>query len=226
MPSSSVRNRIAGEAARLLYKGQATECFQAKQQAARQIASSHLQPEDLPSDAEVQDQLRRLSRRIEEDQGGEADRWKLFESLLLPLEHVRENPLDHPESDALYHSLQVFEEARNRLPYDEEFLLAALLHDVGKAIDPQDPIAAGLEALDGFVSERTAWLIANQSLGHRKKAGDLGVRARRRLREHPYGDDLELLTECDEQGRCPGVAVAELEEALAYVRSLETMFDG
>ena len=42
-----------------------------------------------------------------------------------------------PEGDALYHSLQVFALASDRLPYDEEFLTAALLHDVGKAINPQ-----------------------------------------------------------------------------------------
>ena len=63
--------------------------------------------------------------------------------LLLPLENVKQNPEYHPEGDALYHSLQVFDLARDELPYDEEFLLAALLHDVGKAIDPRDHVAAG-----------------------------------------------------------------------------------
>ena len=63
--------------------------------------------------------------------------------LLLPLETVKQNPAYHPEGDALYHSLQVFDLARDALPYDEEFQLAALLHDVGKAIDPRDHVAAG-----------------------------------------------------------------------------------
>ena len=39
--------------------------------------------------------------------------------------------------------------AHGQLHYDEEFQLAALLHDVGKAIEPRDPVAAGLEALVG-----------------------------------------------------------------------------
>ena len=41
-------------------------------------------------------------------------------------------------------------------PYDEEFLLAALLHDVGKAIDPSDHVEAALQALEGSITERTS----------------------------------------------------------------------
>ena len=78
------------------------------------------------------------------------DRFELYRMLLEPLAEVKQSPEYHPEGDALYHSLQVFELARDRAPYDEEFLLAALLHDVGKAIDPADHVAAGLEALDGL----------------------------------------------------------------------------
>ena len=80
---------------------------------------------------------------------------------LEPLEAIKQNPKHHPEGDALYHSLQVFELAREARPYDEEFLLAALLHDVGKAIDPQDHAAAAAFALRGTLTERTAWLIAH-----------------------------------------------------------------
>ena len=79
--------------------------------------------------------------------------------LLEPLEAVKQNPKYHPEGDALYHSLQVFELAREERPYDEEFLLAALLHDVGKAIDPRTTSRPRLQALEGSITERTAWLI-------------------------------------------------------------------
>jgi hypothetical protein len=72
------------------------------------------------------------------------DRFAIYKMRLGPLEAVKQNPKYHPEGDALYHSLQVFERAREARPYDEEFLLAALLHDVGKAIDPADHVAAGL----------------------------------------------------------------------------------
>ena len=61
------------------------------------------------------------------------DRFQLFTALLLPLENAKQNPKYHPEGDVLYHSLQVYDLACDALPYDEEFLLAALLHDVARA---------------------------------------------------------------------------------------------
>lgn len=153
-----------------------------------------------------------------------ADRWRIFEALLVPLEQVKQNPEYHPEGDALYHSLQVFQQARQIHAYDEDFLLAALLHDVGKAIDRQDHVAAGLQALTGFISERTAWLIKNHMLGHQLHAGSLGMRAKRRLTGHPWFEDLTDLSRCDRAGRCCGVAVPEVNEALEYIRNLESMF--
>lgn len=154
----------------------------------------------------------------------QVDRFQVYESLLLPLENVRQNLSYHPEGDALYHSLQVFDLARDELPYDEEFLLAALLHDVGKAIDPHDHVAAALEALDGTISERTIWLIEHHMLAHGMADNTLGRRAHRRLRESEYYDDLELLGRCDRTGRKPGVVAPELDEALQYVRELDAMF--
>src|SRR5262249_8920439 len=87
------------------------------------------------------------------------DRFHVYGALLLPLETVQQSPTWPPEGDALYHSLQVFELARDELPYDEEFLLAALLHDIGKGIDADNHVVTALEALEGFITERTAWLI-------------------------------------------------------------------
>jgi hypothetical protein len=54
---------------------------------------------------------------------------------------------NHPEGDALYHSLQVFELARCEAPWDRDLAAAALLHDVGKAIDRRDHVIA--EAFHG-----------------------------------------------------------------------------
>lgn len=151
------------------------------------------------------------------------DRFQLYEALLLPLENVKQNPRYHPEGDALFHSLQVFDHARDELPYDEEFLAAALLHDVGKAIDSGDHVAAGLEALGGSITERTAWLIEHHMLAHAIHDGSLGHRRHRRLRESPDYQELVLLGECDRAGRQPGAEAPELDEAIEYLRELRRM---
>ena len=159
-----------------------------------------------------------------DDAANQIDRFQLFESLLLPLENVKRSLRYHPEGDALYHSLQVFDHARDELAYDEEFLTAALLHDIGKAIDTADHVAAGLEALEGFITERTAWLIEHHMLAHQLADGTLGARARRRLEQSEHYEDLVLLGQCDRAGRQPGVEAPELDEALDYLRELGQMF--
>ena len=148
------------------------------------------------------------------------DRFALFRILLEPLEGVKQSPKYHPEGDALYHSLQVFELARDERPYDEEFLLAALLHDVGKAIDPSDHVGTALEALEGSISERTAWLIEHHMEAQSYRDATLGHRARLRLQESEWFDDLLLLHELDRRGRVRGAFVCELDEALDYIRGM------
>jgi len=152
------------------------------------------------------------------------DRFQIYRALLLPLDGQGQSKKWHPEGDVLYHSLQVFELARDELPYDEEFILAALLHDTGKGLDPEDHVAAGLEALEGFVTPRTAWLIEHHMEAHRIYDRTIGQRALRRLRESPDFDELCLLGECDRAGRQPGVDVPDLDEALDYVRDLARQY--
>jgi hypothetical protein len=154
------------------------------------------------------------------------DRFAVYRSLLLPLEDVQQDRQRHPEGDALYHSLQVFALGRQAQPYDEEFLLAALLHDVGKAIDPQDHVAAGLDALEGFITPRTAWFIEQHPAAQQELEGTLGVRARRRLRQSPDFDLLLELARCDRMGRQRGALVPDVDEALAYVRDLADACEG
>jgi HD domain len=153
------------------------------------------------------------------------DRFQVYHSLLLPLENVKQHPKYHPEGDVLYHSLQVFDLARNELPYDEEFLLAALLHDIGKGIDNTRHVESGLEALDGYITERTQWLIGNHMVAHGLLDGTIGSRARRRLQENESFDELVMLAECDRDGRVPGVETPELEDAIDYLRELSLNFD-
>jgi predicted HD phosphohydrolase len=149
------------------------------------------------------------------------DPYPLFRLLLLPLEKVRGSAMYHPEGDVLYHSLQVFELARDCRPYDVEFLQAALLHDIGKGLDPANHVEAGLEALDGLITERTHFFIAHHMDAHLYRQGKLGARLRRQLESSPDFEDLLLLEECDNAGRVSGAIVGTVDEALDYLRETE-----
>ncbi len=151
------------------------------------------------------------------------DRFQVFHSLLLPLENVKQDPRWHPEGDVLYHTLQVYDLVCDAVPYDEEMLLAALLHDVGKGIDAQNHVYSGLEAVAEFVTERTAWLIEQHMLAHQLFDRTIGARARRRLEQNEWFDDLVLLGKCDRAGRVPGAETTELEAAIDYIRELDRM---
>ncbi len=152
------------------------------------------------------------------------DRFQVYYSLLLPLENVKQSPKYHPEGDALYHSLQVFDRACDCLPYDEEFLLAALLHDVGKGIDPYDHVYSGLESLQGVITQRTGWLIEHHMEAHKLHDRTIGARARKRLEQNESYEELVLLGECDRAGRVAGVEASELEEALEYIRQISDAY--
>jgi hypothetical protein len=161
-----------------------------------------------------------LSQAIETAED-HVDRFELYRLLLQPLERTKQSPKYHPEGDVLYHSLQVFELAKEARPYDEEFLLAALLHDVGKGIDPADHVKAGLDALDGTITDRTEFLIEHHMEALAYRDGSLSARARRRLAASEDFEDLMLLRELDSAGRVAGADVGTIAEALDYIRSLE-----
>lgn len=214
-----------------------SDYYAAKRKAAA-VLGHRIRPGDLPSDDEVRDQVvvlwkTQTNRDDEPDQPepdpddaeppatlAEAlDRFEVYRLRLIPLEAVKQDPRLHPEGDALYHSLQVFHLAREARPYDEEFLLAALLHDVGKAIDARDHAALGADSLRGSVTDRTLWLIERHM--DLIPGRPLTARQRRELDESEHLEDLKLLRELDDAGRVPGVVVESLEEALAYIRGLE-----
>ena len=78
-----------------------------------------------------------------------------------------------------------------------------------------------MQALDGLITPRTAWLIENHMLAQEYRAGTLGFKARKRLEEHEDFDDLMLLRDLDNRGRVPGAVVPGVDEALEYIRQLE-----
>ena len=55
---------------------------------------------------------------------------------------------------------------------------------------------------------------------HKINDGTIGARAHRRLRANENYDDLILLSDCDRGGRQVGVRVAEVDEALDYIRDV------
>jgi hypothetical protein len=245
MLNDQLRRKIVCEAARLLHFRLEGDYGRAKLKAARKLQRGWVKRSDLPSNSEVRHEIQRLAYLQEHDEGPKVlavdeewsadrddpaapalaaeDRFAAYRVLLMPLADVQQPRGTHPEGDVLYHSLQVFELARDARPFDEEFLLAALLHDVGKAIDARDHIAAGLDALDGLITERTAWLIDNHAHVRRIRDGTIGVRARRRLAQSENFEELMLLCECDRDGRVPGMVVPDVEDALHAIREISQL---
>lgn len=167
-------------------------------------------------DADLDDELAAAEAAV--------DRFQVYRSLLVPLETVMQDEHYHPEGDVLYHLLQCYVLARDELPYDEEFQLAALLHDVGKGLDRHNHVEAGLEALEGHITPRTAWFIEHHMDVHKIRDRSIGHRAFARLRESPDYEDLLRLGTCDRGGRVCGALVPDLDDALDELRELARMY--
>jgi HD domain len=132
-------------------------------------------------------------------------------SLLAALDGIPQSPKYHPEGDALFHSLQVFELARKATD-DRVLWAAALFHDVGKAIDGPLHDEVGADLLEGLLPDRAVWLVRH----HLDLLKD-PRRTRRRWLGTPELLDLERLRKWDLGGRNPSARVIELESALDLV---------
>jgi hypothetical protein len=145
------------------------------------------------------------------------DVYAVFQMLLSGLDRVMLPRETHPEGDALYHSLQVFELGLAIRPYDEEFLLACLLHDIGWGINPQHPVLSAIDALGTLITERTRFLIEQRPVASEYLRSGQCPKS---LRKHPDFEDLIELARCDRHGRVPGAQVRSLEEAFTYLEDL------
>ncbi|EYF05961.1 HD domain-containing protein [Chondromyces apiculatus] len=134
-----------------------------------------------------------------------------FLDLLLALDHVPQDPRWHPEGDALYHSLQVFDLAR-RDTDDRVLWAAALLHDVGKAFATRDHAEEGADLLSDLCCPRGVWLVRHHL--HLLRAP--GV-TKRRLRNTRALADLGRLRRWDVGGRSPAATVLSPEAAVALL---------
>src|SRR4051812_6027058 len=65
MSSERLRQAIALEAARLMYERVETEYFTAKRKAARRLCRQSVKPGDLPSNAEIREQIQLFARMHE-----------------------------------------------------------------------------------------------------------------------------------------------------------------
>src|SRR5437870_11833525 len=68
MQQSKLRRQIAWEAARLMYSRDESEYYRAKQKAAHRICHGWVKPADLPSNAEIRDEIQAFARLHEGDE--------------------------------------------------------------------------------------------------------------------------------------------------------------
>jgi hypothetical protein len=230
MSSDELREQIAKEAARLMLRGKESDFAAARKRAARWLKRKRLTREEIPSNQEIQVQIYALSglmaseltpaEALPDDE--HPDAFEVFRMLLEPLARVQLDPRWHPEGDALYHSLQVFELGKAERPYDEEFLLACLLHEIGRAINPQHTVLLAIDALGTLITDRTRFLIEQRPVAAAYlQTGECP----KSLKKSEDFEDAVLLARCDRAGRVPGMQVGTLDEALDYLAGLDTAWD-
>lgn len=159
---------------------------------------------------------------LDEDDDYHPDAFPTMRMVLQGLERIFGDPREHPQGDLLYHSLQVFELAVEARPYDEEFLLACLLHDAGLALDRRHPMEAAWNTLGPLITARTWFFIENraEAVDYLKTGKIRGT-----LRKSEDFEELVLLAKFDLAGRKRGVKVRDLDEALDFIAGLSTAWD-
>jgi hypothetical protein len=214
-----LRQRIAAEAARSVTGG--SDARRAVFRAARRVARSWVPDDQLPGHEEVR---REVQQRIDPDSSVAhltGDRFAAIGALVGTLVTVRQHPATHPEGDLLEHTLQVFAHVYAEMPYDEELLTAALVHDLGKTIDRSDQAAAAIKALGTLVTPRTCWFVETLDEARAYLARTLGYRARVRLERHLDYEGALLLAEADRLAHVRGGEAPSLDEAIEILRGLD-----
>lgn len=160
-------------------------------------------------------------------------------SMLLALKNTAQSPVYHPEGNVWEHTMLVVDEAAKRRSFSrdpEAFLLAALLHDLGKPATTKirgGKITAyghdkkGAELTRLFLREvtrvaglidRVAWLVAYHMqilyVNRNLPFGDL-----KGMLEHTDLREAALLCYCDRMGRGARNPLEEQEELLRFLRS-------
>lgn len=107
----------------------------------------------------------------------------------------------HPETDVMEHQLQCFHHAL-RETYDMELVVAALIHDVGKAIDQLGHEEVGAGMIENYVSPKVHFLVENHTRIRYFYEGKI-VRLQKAIdiAEHPFFRELVILSRFDKLGR-------------------------
>lgn len=140
------------------------------------------------------------------------DIFELLLDRLTPLASVQQDPKYHPEGDALFHSLQAFDLARDaREP--PHLVAAALFHDLGKSSTEGRHEHTGAAFLSHVADDRTCFLVA-----HHMDLLRNAPATRRALHDEPeLLDDLERLRDYDDRARRTEVYVTPMERALGWL---------
>jgi predicted HD phosphohydrolase len=117
--------------------------------------------------------------------------------------------------DRLEHSLQTASRA-HRAGYDEEYVVCALLHDIGDLMCPANHADMAAAMLRPYVCERNHWMIAHHTIfqgyyyfHHLGMDRDM----REHYRGHPYFEyTAEFCQRCDQNSFDPNYRSMRLEE--------------
>lgn len=111
---------------------------------------------------------------------------------------------NHPEGDVHTHSLQCATIAL-REGTDIDLIVAALSHDVGKAVEMHGHEEHSVSMLDGLVSVKTLWLVENHMRVRTYLDGEMSRLSKcQYLSHHPWFAELIQLVRWDNMARRPG----------------------
>ena len=160
--------------------------------------------------------------------------WELIVERMAPFDaQLPERALDHLRAlgqtdsafavDRLTHSLQTATRAE-RAGRNDEYILCALLHDVGDLLSSFNHPDIGAAMVKPFVSEKDHWMVAKHGIfqGYyffHFLGGDRDLREQ--YRDHPWFDHTaEFCAEYDQPSFDPGYDTHPLEHYEPLVRSL------